>query len=217
MIRMKKFEGFRNTYMEAIEGTEEWYYCKECAESFCDLYEAEEIVQKTGSFQGATVKLIHYPDGKVYEPFPLKRNRYMERPVYIDGKLAFLEVDFEQKMICIHQYEVEKEKLSLLTKMPLNCVKDCYNLALMTRPLTLGKSGNEGVYEMIWPEQKVFPIEQTESVLYRDQNKLYSSRWVEEPEYMEFVVVRDIETGEVIEEYEGSMYHMPDGRFWIVS
>ena len=56
-------------YPEQIEGTMEWYYCKESRDCFGDLYEAEEIVKSGMSFSGMTCHVIHYPEGTVYSPF----------------------------------------------------------------------------------------------------------------------------------------------------
>ncbi len=217
MLRTKKFEGFRDLYLEPLEGTDEWYSCKECEDTFCDLYEAEEIVAKCGEFNGATVYVIHYPDGKIHRPFPMKKNKYIEQPVFLDGKLMFLEVDFSDERIRIHEYDPKSEKVSLITEMPLGRVKDCYNLRLFTRPLTLGRGGNNGTYEIVWPEEKIISIGDTETILYRDHNKLYSTAWKEEPSYRETILIRDIRTGALIEQFVGSMYAMPDGRFWIMT
>lgn len=217
MIRTKRFEGFENLYLEPINGTQDWYCSKECKDNFCDLYEAEEIVKNTGTFAGATCYLIHYPDGKVYRPFEMKENRYIEKPVYDDGKLAFLVVDFASSVIQICHFQPEKEKLTLLAEMPLNMVKDCYNLSLTTMPLMLGRDGNDGRYEIVWPEKREIVIGETEVLFYRDHDKLYFSEWYEDPAYHENVVIRSIHTGEVLERFPGSMYHMPDGRFWVFS
>lgn len=83
--------------------------------------------------------------------------------------------------------------------MSLSEVEDCYNLKLETTPLTLGRSGNDGFYEIVWPEKKKIAIGKTETVLFRDGDRLYLSEWYEDPEYHENVIVRNIQTGEIIE------------------
>lgn len=72
----------------------------------------------------------------------------------------------------------------------LSEVKDCYNLMLETAPLTLGRSGNDGFYEIIWPEKKKIAIVKTETVLFRDEGKLYLWEWYEDPEYHENINVK---------------------------
>ena len=38
-----EIKGITGCCPERIEGTDKWYFAQECRESFCDLYEAEEI------------------------------------------------------------------------------------------------------------------------------------------------------------------------------
>ena len=47
--------------------------------------------------------------------------------------------------------------------------------------------------------QKKIEIGKTESLIFRDGNDLYFSKWYEDPEYRENVVVRDIYTGMIKE------------------
>ena len=53
---------------------------------------------------------------------------------------------------------------------------------------------------------------------FRDGDKVYSSEWFEDEEpdynYYEQVVVRDWETGEEIERFDGQMHRMPNGDIW---
>ena len=47
-------------------------------------------------------------------------------------------------------------------------------------------------------------------------NRLYTTVWYEDPEYREEVLVRDYETGEVLERIPGSLRQMPDGQRWLL-
>lgn len=71
----------------------------------------------------------------------------------------------------------------------------------------------DGRYEIICPEEKVISIGETETVSFRDGDKLYLSEWYEDPEYHENVIVRDIQTGQIIEKYEGYLCRMPGNVF----
>lgn len=64
------------------------------------------------------------------------------------------------------------------------------------------------------PENKKIEIGKTESLIFRDENDLYFSKWYEDPEYHENVVVRDINTGVIKEEFEGSLRVMPNEIYW---
>lgn len=214
MINITKIKGISNSYPEEIEGTNEWYFCREEADPCNDLYDAHEIFNRDGLFKGIIHHLIHYPDGKVHSPFQIQENVYVEKPIWNNGEFNFLVVDFQEKIIRITKYIPENEKLEIVTELSLVEVEDCYNLMLETTPLTLGRSGNEGFYEIVWPEKKKIAIGKTETVLFRDEDKLYLSEWYEDPEYHENVIVRDIQTGKIIEKSEGYLRRLPNNVYW---
>ncbi len=214
MINIIKVKGISNSYPEEIEGTNEWYCSIEGAVETCDLYEAEEIFNMTGCFKGTIHHLIHYPDAKVHSPFQIQENVYVGKPIWNNGVFNFLAVDFQEKLIRITKYIPENKKIEIITELSLLEVEDCYNLMLEIKPLTIGRSGNDGYYEIIWPEKKKIAIGKTETVLFRDEDKLYLSEWYEDPEYHENVIVRDIKTGEIIEKSEGYLLRLPNNVYW---
>lgn len=48
MINITNIKGISNSYPEEIEGTNEWYSCREGTVEYCDLYEAQEIFNNDG-------------------------------------------------------------------------------------------------------------------------------------------------------------------------
>ena len=44
----------------------------------------------------------------------------------------------------------------------------------------------------------------------------YTSVWYEDPDYREELLVRDYNTGEVLERIPGSLRSMPDGQNWLL-
>ncbi|MBE6043158.1 MAG: hypothetical protein E7216_02735 [Clostridium thermopalmarium] len=213
-MNITKIKGISNCYPEIIVGTNEWYSCSESKGSFCDLYEAEEIINSGKVFQGMNCHLIHFPSGKVYSPFKMQENVYVEKPIWNNGELNFLVINFNTRLLNILKYIPEKQKLERLVELSLSEVKDCYNLKLEIMPLTLGRSGNDGFYQIIWPEKKNITIGETETVLFRDGDKLYLSEWYENPEYHENVIVRDIRTGKIIEKSEGYLCRLANNVYW---
>ena len=214
MIKIIKITGISDTYPEEIEGTYEWYAAKEPGHDFCDLYDAEYIYEKTGFFKGLNYHLIHYPDGEVHSPFQLQENVYVDKPVWNDGVLNFLVVDFRAQLIKITAYTPITRKLETIAELALSEVEDCYNLMLETTPLTLGRSGHDGFYEIVWPEKKKIAIGKNETILFRDGDRLYFSEWYEDPDYHETVVVRDIHTGKIIEKSKGYLLRLPNNVYW---
>lgn len=219
MINIQKLESLTGCCPERIEETNDWYCCSESKDPFCDLYEAAEIINMGLAYSGMTYHLIHYPDGKVYTPFPARENVYIERPVWNNGGFAYLAVDFDSEQVQIFHYIPEKDSLETLVEIPLQEIQSCYNLKLNTAPLMLTRDTNEGCFEILWPIQKEIPIEDTEGFLFRDDNELYFSRWHEEGEdetyaYSEEVIVRDLDTGEISTSFEGYLTRLPGGIYW---
>lgn len=213
-----KIEGIVDAYPERIEGTSEWYYCKLATNNFCDLYEAEEIVNAGHVYEGMTCVLIHYPDGQVYYPFVAKENVYVEAPVFCDNVLYFIVADFTEKTIQVVAFNTEDFEQKTVFELPLDKVPNCYYLKLDVAPVMLYRVNEENVLEVIWPEKKTFKINDHQVLLFRDGDRVYFSEWFEEEEpdynYYEQVVVRDWETGEEIERFEGQLCRMPNGDIW---
>ena len=213
-----KIEGVVDAYPERIEGTSEWYYCKIAANSFCDLYEAEEIVNAGHVYEGMTCVLIHYPDGQVYYPFVAKENVYVEAPIFWDNKLYFLVVDFMEKILQIVEFDAESFEQKNVFELSLDKVPNCYRLLMDVAPPMLYRFDEDNVMEVIWPKKKKFQLNDHQVLLFRDGDRVYFSEWFEGPEpdydYHEEVVVRDWETGEEIERFEGQLCRMPNGDIW---
>ena len=104
-----------------------------------------------------------------------------------------------------------------MAEIPLSTVKDCYNLMLETAPLMLARHGMEDSFQLIWPERVSFPVGERESFLLREGGRLYFSTRQDEPEYHEEVLVRSMDTGELIERISGALMFMPDGQRWILT
>lgn len=215
-MKFRKIEGLQDVCPERIEGTDEWYYCKIAKNCFCDLYEAEEIVKSGQVYEGMTCVLIHYPDRNVYYPFVTKENVYVDAPVYWDGALYFLVVDFTEKKIEIVAFDTAMYEIQTVEEFSLDEVENCYNLMLRVAPVVLVRDGNKNVLDVIYPEKKQFKMSNHEVFLFKDEEKMYFSEWQEDPEYREMVVVRDWNTGKEIERFDGQLWRMPNGDVWVM-
>ena len=213
-MKFRKNEGLQDVCPEPIEGTDEWYCCKIAKNCFCDLYEAEEIVRNGQVYDGMICALIHYPDRNVYYPFVTKENVYVDAPVYWDGALYFLRVDFSAEKIEIVSFDTTMYEIQTVEEFGLDQVEDCYNLMLRVAPVMLVKDGNKSGLDVIYPEKKHFEMSNHEVFLFKDEDKMYFSEWFEDPEYHEMVVVREWETGKEVERYDGSLWRMPNGDIW---
>ena len=201
-------------YPEPISGTAEWFSCQEGTEQFCDIEDAEKIVLSGRTFSGMNCCLVHFPDGDVHMPFETKENVFIDQPVWDGRYFYFLEADFGSRYIRIYSYAPAEQKKKCLKELPLETVSDCYNLRLAVSPVTLYKGGQGNTGRVIWPEQQIFELGKTETFMFRDGSDFYFSEWTEDPVYHEYVVARNVETGEVKERYEGYLVQMADGIYW---
>ena len=201
------------TNMERVRGgTDEWYWSTDYIHG--DLYEAEELFRMGHPVQSNRLYLIHYPDGTVYEPVPSVAGQYLGYPVYDNGAVALLAVNFPESIIRILRFQPEDTQE--VAQIPLYSVKDCYNLILHTEPLTLTRSPGDNTFEIVWPEQIRFPIEERETLNFREGGKLYFAVWYEDPDYREETVVRSVQDGTVLDRYPGDIRIMPNGEKWRV-
>ena len=201
------------TKMEPVRGgIDEWYWSTDYIHG--DLYEAEELFKTGHSVQSNRVYLIHYPDGTIYEPVPAVDGQYIGYPVYDNEAVALLVVNFEESVIRILRFRPEETQE--VAKLPLSAVKDCYNLMLHTSPLTLTRQANDNMIEIIWPEQVRLPIEDRETLNFRDGDKLYSTIWYEDPDYREETIVRSLRDGTLLDRFPGDIRMMPNGEKWLI-
>lgn len=211
---MKKIDIHGISYMEPLNGSCEWYWGNDYL--YGDLYEAEELFKENHSISCNRLIFVHYPDGSVIEPIEGKAGQYFGRPIFFDGKLQILLVDFSKSLIQIFEYDATEKQTTLSVSLPLTEVKDCYNLMLHSSPFMLTRQDNDGKLQIIWPEKAEISIGETESFVCREGDKMYFNRWSEESEYREEVIVRKYPTGEVLECIPGSLLEMPDGQRWIL-
>lgn len=201
--------------MEKLEGTTKWYWGTDYIHG--DLYEAEELFNNNHKIKSNTLLFVSYPDGKVIEPIKAQDGQYFGRPIYYNNIIIILIVDFNKQLIKLEQYDDITSEIVNIVSIPLSEVKDCYNLMLNTYPLMLTREGNENVFEIIYPNKIQFPIGNGESFYFRKDDHLYFSVWVEDEQYREEVIIRDINTGDIIEKKAGAITVMPDGQVWLLS
>ena len=202
------------TNLESLPGSREWYWGADYASN--DLYEAEELFRSGHPIDKNRLVLVHCPEGTLYEPVRTKPGQYLGKPVYHDGQIVLLLVDFpkeEIRILIFHEAEGTTEPLAVL---PLSIADDCCNLMLETPPLMLIRSGHNNRIQLLWPERRDFAVEENEYFAFLDENRLYTTVWYKDPDYREELLVRDYDTGELLERIPGSLRQMPDGQKWLL-
>ncbi len=205
------------TYIQPVPGgTAQWYYGVDHANG--DLDDAEDLIRAGLKAEGNDLCLIRYPEGEVYHPVPKTPGVYTDTPVFYRGGVCILCVDFIKKTIRILRFDCAAAQTSEVAALPLESAKSCYNLQLNVSPLCLTRQGNEGDFEILWPERTAFAISPHEGFFLRDGDTLYFSRWHETGEgedyrYWEDTVARDL-SGREIKTMPGDLNLMPNGEIW---
>ena len=152
----------------------------------------------------------------MYEPVHPEAGQYLGSPVYHDGQVILLLVDFPKGEIHILAFDESAGKTNPLAVLPLSIVENCYNLMLEASPLMLVRSANDNKIQILWPERREFTAQDNEYFGFLEDNKLYTWVWYEDPDYREEVLVRDFATGKVLERMAGDLRTMPDGQKWLL-
>lgn len=202
------------TNLEPLAGSSKWYWGADYASG--DLYEAEELFRSGHPIRKNRLVLVRCPEGTVYEPVCTKPGQYLGRPAYHNGQVVLLLVDFPKEEIRILSFDEAKKTIEPLAVLPLSVVADCYNLMLETPPLMLTRSAHDNQFQILWPERRDFAIEDHEFFEFLEGNRLYTSVWYEHPDYREELLVRDYDTGELLERIPGSLRQMPNGQKWLL-
>ncbi len=200
--------------LQMIAGSREWYWGTDCLEG--DLYEAGELYRDGHPIQRNRGILVHYPEGTVYEPVCLEPGQYLGEPAYCDGQVALLMVDFPKEEIHISAFDETAGQVEPLAVLPLSLAEDCYNLMLATSPLLLASLSQDHRFRILWPKPREFALEECESFILLDGDRMYTTIWYEDPNYREEVLVRNFATGKVLERIPGSLWRMPDGQKWLL-
>lgn len=202
------------TNLEPLAGSSKWYWGADYASG--DLYEAEELFRSGHPIRKNRLVLVRCPEGTVYEPVCTKPGQYLGRPAYHNGQVVLLLVDFPKEEIRILSFDEAKKTIEPLAVLPLSVVADCYNLMLETPSLMLTRSAHDNQFQILWPERRDFAIEDHEFFEFLEGNRLYTSVWYEDPDYREELLVRDYDTGELLERIPGSLRQMPNGQKWLL-
>ncbi len=201
-------------YLAPLPGSGEWYWGTDYTSG--DLYEAEELYRQGHRIRQNRLILVRRADGLVAEPVRARPGQYFGRPVWDGTGAVILLADFPAGELRLVRYDVQADRVTPVVTLPRDSAPDCYNLMPHISPLMLSRQTAER-FQILWPERTEFSIHPAESFCFREGDRLYFSRWYEDPDYREEVVVRRPEDGAVLERYRGSLNEMPDGQRWLLT
>jgi len=202
------------SFFAPLSGSCEWYWGTDHTSG--DLYEAEELYRDGHPIRQNRLIFVHRPDGRVVEPIQARPGQYFGLPVWDGGTPVILLADFQAGEIRLMRYEDGSGEVTPIVTLPRSAVEDCYNLMPHVFPLCLTRQTSER-FQLLWPERADFAIHPAESFCFREGDRLYFSRWFEDPDYREEVVVRRLPEGKIIEQLRGSLLDLPDGGRWLLT
>lgn len=211
---IKKLNTGGISYLAPLTGSREWYWGTDYTSG--DLYEAEKLYLDGHRIRQNRLIFVHRPDGRVVEPVSAKEGQYFGRPACDGGDPVILLADFPAGEIRLLRYDDTRGEVTPIVSLSRAAVEDCYNLMPHLTPLCLTRQTAER-FQVVWPDCADFLIHPAESFCFRDGNRLYFSRWYEDPDYREEVVVRRMPDGKVIEQFRGALNEMPDGQQWLLT
>ena len=200
-------------YVAELDGGKGWYWGSDHTGG--DLYEAEELYRDGHRIRCNRLVFLRFPEGRLFEPVLPEAGCYFGSPLYYEDAIYILTVDFGKKTIRILRWMPDKapEETACL---PLDAVRNCYNLQLTAAPLCLVRQGEDNDFQVVWPEKGNFAIAPSESLDSRDGEVLLFSQWFEDPDYREETVVRRYPDGEILTRSEGALFTAPDGSRWLL-
>ena len=211
---MKQIHTGGISYLEPLIGSEHWYWGTDYTSG--DLYEAEELWRDGHPIRKNRLIFVHWPDGRVVEPVTEKEGQYFGRPACDEGDPVILLADFPAGEVRLVRYADCSGAVCPIVTLPLSSIEDCYNLMPHVSPLCLTRQTAER-FQILWPEKADFAIHPAESFCFREGDRLYFSRWYEDPDYREEVVVRRFPDGQIVAQFPGALNAMPDGQQWLLT
>ena len=202
------------SYLHPLDGSGEWYWGTDYTSG--DLYEAEELYRSGHRIRRNRLIFVHLPDGRVMEPVQAREGQYFGLPACDGGTPVILLADFAAGELRLMRWDPARDEVTPIVTLPRSAVEDCYNLMPHCAPLCLTRQTAER-FQVVWPEKADFAIHPAESFCFRAGDRLYFSRWYEDPDYREETVVRRFPDGEIVEQRRGTLFSLPDGRQWLLT
>lgn len=215
-MKTNQFNGCKKLYPERIDGTAEWFYCKE--PSFLDV---EDLLKTSDNFifEGNQLFLMNI-SGRIFEPIQQKHNVFLSQPIYNidDNALAIIKYDFSKGSIQIVKYDIQTDYCSVVGEVSLSKGGDLINVRILQNSYVLVKHEPiKDITSILYPFEKKIQLEENEGLFLINDNKLISRKWIEDPDYREEIIVRDFNTTEITERKNGYASIMPNGEIWMLT
>lgn len=212
-INIRKIPTDGIAYLRKLEGSDLFYGIDHCGD---DLYEAKELFEMDHRLDHNRLIFVTYPEGIVYEPLTAEKGGYFGDPVFDEGLIFILKVDFNKRKLIIYRSDLKFKEIMVHVQLDMEEDEDCYNLRLVRYPVTLIKTSKDNLFRILWPLKTEFEIDPHESFDHRIDEYLIFSMWFEDPDYREEAIIRRYPDGEKLWNHKGSIFTTDDGQEWLV-
>lgn len=211
-MKIKKFSNCENIYAEHIDGTDKWFYCQIPNSVYPD-----DLLDTNYEFEGTRLILLNI-QGEMYEPIKKEKNVCLSEPFYnIDeDKFLVIRTDFNKQTIELIKFSTNQNDAEVIFDMLLENGGDLINLKVIRNSNILGKYEGEN-FKMFYPKNMLVSLEENESIYAVNNDKFICSKWIEDPEYREEIIIRNIFDGEITDRKPGYSEIMPNGELWLMS
>lgn len=211
-MKVKEFSNRENIYAERIDGSDKWFYCQLPN----DIY-PNDLLNENYKFEGTQLIILNL-QGEMFEPIKREKNVCLSQPFYNVDENEFLVIrsDFNNQVIQLIKFSTTLNDATVIFETPLKNGGDMINLLVVINSNILAKYEDEK-FKMLYPYKSSFILEENESVFAVNNNQFICSKWFENPEYNEEIIIRSIPDGKIIDRKSGYSEIMPNGELWLMT
>lgn len=211
-MKVKEFSNRENIYAECIEGSDKWFYCQIPNSVYPD-----DLLETDYEFEGTQLIMLNI-QGEMFEPIKREKNVCLSQPYYNvdENKFLVIRSDFNNQVIQLIKFSTALNDASVIFEMPLKNGKDMINLSVVSNSDIFAKYDDEK-FQIFYPYDTSFCLEEHESVFAVNNDKFICSKWFENPDYKEEIIIRSIPDGKIIDRKLGYSEIMPNGELWLMT
>ena len=217
----KRFPDAAGWYIENLPGSGHWGWAVSDTDDFEDLAGWAAL----GGYRGNVIRFYDFAAGRVYQPFPQRRNVMYDKALWADGCCYFLGTDLDAGAVRLYRLQPGGPP-ETVTELALADLKT-RNLRLIGRGVHIvNTTGSDSIFRCYYPERFEFQMEDTEGAVFMEENRVYTEAWVEEGwdavndratdqyQFYDRVLVRDF-SGRLLSTERGTLHQTPEGEWWI--
>lgn len=211
-MKLKEFLNSESVYPEHIEGSDKWFYCQIPNGVYPD-----DLLDSDYEFEGTRLIMLNI-QGEMFEPVKREENVFVSEPFYnIDeDKFLVIRIDFNKQVIELIKFSTSQNDAEVIFDMALKNGGDLINLIVIRNSDFFGKYEGEN-FKIFYPKNMLVFLKKNESIYAVNDDKFICSKWIEDPEYREEIIIRNISDGEITDRKPGYSEIMPNGELWLMT